>query len=114
MILGAVLLVQGPPELRIHLSTAIAVAVPFALITVFLVSLVIRARANKVITGDSGMIDTIGVVQTPLAPEGKILVRGEYWTAISSTPLEPGSEVRVTKVDGLTLRVEPLLSEPRR
>jgi membrane-bound serine protease (ClpP class) len=108
MILGAVLLIQGPPEIRIHLTTAIAVAIPFALITVFLVSLVIKARANKVVTGDSGMIDTIGVVQTPLAPEGKILVRGEYWDAVSSTPLEPGSQVRVTKVDGLTLRVEPV------
>jgi membrane-bound serine protease (ClpP class) len=108
MILGAVLLIQGPPEIRIHLTTAIAVAVPFALITVFLVSLVIKARANKVVTGDSGMIDTIGVVQTPLTPEGKILVRGEYWDAVSSTPLQPGSQVRVTRVDGLTLRVEPV------
>jgi membrane-bound serine protease (ClpP class) len=54
------------------------------------------------------MIDTIGVAQTPLSPEGKILVRGEYWNAVASTPLEPGSQVRVTKVDGLTLRVEPV------
>jgi len=108
MILGAVLLIEGPPELRIHLTTAIAVAIPFALITVFLMSLVIKARMNKVVTGESGMIDTIGVVQTPLAPEGKILVRGEYWSAVSSTPMEPGSQVRVTKVDGLTLRVEPV------
>jgi membrane-bound serine protease (ClpP class) len=90
------------------LTTAITVAVPFALITILLVSLVIKARANKVVTGDSGMIDTIGVVQTPLTPEGKILVRGEYWDAVSSTPLEPGSQVRVTRVDGLTLRVEPV------
>ena len=108
MILGAVLLIQGPPEMRIHLTTAIAVAVPFALITVFLMSLVIKARANKVVTGASGMIDTVGVVQTPLAPQGKILVRGEYWDAIASTPLEPGVQVRVTKVDGLTLQVEPV------
>jgi membrane-bound serine protease (ClpP class) len=90
------------------LTTAITVAVPFAVITILLVSLVIKARANKVVTGDSGMIDTIGVVQTPLTPEGKILVRGEYWDAVSSTPLEPGSQVRVTRVDGLTLRVEPV------
>ena len=112
MILGAVLLIQGPPEIRIHLTTAIAVAVPFALITIFLVSLVIKARANKVVTGDSGMIDTIGIVQTALAPGGKVLIRGEYWDATSSTPLEPGSQVRVTKVDGLTLRVEPTAAPP--
>ena len=30
MILGALLLVNGPPEVRIHLSTALAVSLPFA------------------------------------------------------------------------------------
>jgi membrane-bound serine protease (ClpP class) len=107
MILGAMLLVKGPPEMRIHLSTAISVAVPFALITLFLVSIVVRARANKVVTGSTGMIDTVGVARTPLDPQGKVLIRGEYWDAISSSPVEAGSPVRVVSVDGLTLRVEP-------
>src|SRR5258708_30922597 len=107
MIREPVLLIRGPPDIRILLPTAVAVAVPFALITIFLMSLVIKARASKVVTGESGMIDTIGVVQTPLSPGGKVLIRGEYWDAISSTPMEPGSQVRVTKVDGLTLLVEP-------
>ena len=107
MILGAVLLINGPPEMRIHLLTAISVAIPFALITLFLVSIVVRARANKVITGQSGMIDGIGVAQTSLAPGGKILIRGEYWDAVSPVPVEAGSAVRVTSVDGLTLQVVP-------
>ncbi len=110
MILGAVLLVKGPPEMRIHLATALSVAIPFALITVFLVSIAVRARANKVITGDTGFLGAIGVARTALAPEGKVLVRGEYWNAISSAPVEPGATVRVTYVDGLTLRVEPARS----
>ena len=54
MVLGAVLLIEGPPELRISWGTAIAVALPFALITMFLLTLVIRARAAKVITGAAG------------------------------------------------------------
>lgn len=111
MILGAVLLVNGPPEMRIHLTTAVSVAIPFALITIFLVSIVVRARTNKVITGSSGMIDGIGIAQTPLAPGGRILIRGESWDAVSSVPVEVGSRVRVRSVDGLTLRVVPE-SEP--
>jgi membrane-bound serine protease (ClpP class) len=107
MILGAVMLVNGPPEMRIHLTTAVSVAVPFALITIFLVSIVVRARANKVITGNVGMIDGIGIAQTPLAPVGKVLIRGEYWDAVSVVPVEAGSRVRVTSVEGLTLRVVP-------
>lgn len=107
MILGAVMLVKGPPSMRIHLSTATAVAIPFALITIFLVSIVMRARANKVITGDTGMLDEIGVARTALAPEGKVLVRGEYWDAVATAPVEEGARVRVRAVEGLTLTVEP-------
>ncbi len=107
MVLGALLLVEGPPEMRIHLTTALGVSIPFALITVFLVSLVVKARANKVATGTSTMIHEIGVARTPLEPQGQILIRGEYWNAVSSAPVAPGAQVRVTAVDGLTLRVEP-------
>jgi membrane-bound serine protease (ClpP class) len=109
MILGALLLIDSPiPELRIRLSTAVAVALPFAAITMLLVTLVIRARRNKVVTGNEGMIGETGVVLTPLAPEGKILVHGEYWGAVSPVPLEVGVRVRVTAVNGLSLTVEPL------
>jgi membrane-bound serine protease (ClpP class) len=107
MVLGALLLVEGPPEMRIHLGTAIGVTLPFALITVFLVSLVLKARANKVVTGEAGMIGERGVARTALEPEGKIFVHGELWDAVCSTKLDAGARVRVVDVDGLTLRVEP-------
>jgi len=106
MVLGAVMLVEGPPEMRIRWSTAIAVTLPFAIITVFLVSLVIKARANKVVTGDVGMTGLIGVAHTALDPEGKVFVRGEYWNAMADQPVEAGSKVRVVEVNGLKLKVE--------
>jgi membrane-bound serine protease (ClpP class) len=108
MVLGAVLLVNGPPEMRIHLSTAVSVSLPFALITMFLVSIVVRARRSKVLTGIPGMLDEIGVARTDLSPAGKVFVHGEYWDAVSSASVPEGSRVRVTAVDGLTLHVEPL------
>lgn len=108
MILGALLLVKGPPEVRIHLSTAILVSVPFALITMFLVAIVIRARRNKVLTGPTGMVGEIGVSRTPLEPEGQILVHGEYWDAVASTNVPAGARVRVKAVSGLKLLVEPV------
>jgi membrane-bound serine protease (ClpP class) len=108
MILGAVLLIDGPPELRIRYSTAISVAIPFALITMFLVSIVIQARRGKVLTGVTGMIGEIGVASTQLAPEGQVLVRGEYWTAIADAAISAGTRVRVKAVEALKLRVEPI------
>jgi membrane-bound serine protease (ClpP class) len=108
MVLGALLLVDGPPEMRIHLSTALAVALPFAAITMFLVSMVIQARRNKVLTGAEGMIGELGVAQTPLEPEGQVLVRGEYWDAVAASAIPAGAQVRVLGVIGsLKLQVEP-------
>ncbi len=107
MILGAMLLIQAPPEFQIHFTTAASVAIPFALITMFLVSLVLRARRNKVITGQQGMIDLIGETRTPLDPSGKVFVRGEYWDAVSTQPVPAGARVRVVEIEGLILKVEP-------
>jgi membrane-bound serine protease (ClpP class) len=107
MILGSLLLINGPPEMRIRVSTAFTVSLPFAAITLFLVSLVVRARAQKVMTGMTAMQNMVGVAITVLSPAGQVLVRGEYWNAVSATPVAPGVSVRVIGVEGLTLKVEP-------
>ena len=106
MVLGSLLLINGPPEVRIRLSTALAVSVPFALITMFLVSLAIKARRQKVVTGGA-LAGEIGQARTALAPAGKVFLRGEYWDAVSSAPVEEGAEVRVVAIDGMKLHVEP-------
>jgi len=113
MMLGAVMLVDSPlPEMRIHWTTAIALALPFSLITVWLLSLAVRARRNKVETGSEAMVGEIGSVFSPLAPAGKIFVHGEYWNAVSPVPVPAGARVRVTAVEGLTLTVEPAPDRP--
>jgi membrane-bound serine protease (ClpP class) len=110
MVLGAVMLVDSPlPEMRVHWGTAVALALPFSAITVFLLSLALRARRNKVETGSEGMIGETGSVVTELAPEGKIFVHGEYWDAVSARPVAVGGRVRVTAIDKLKLKVEPLV-----
>jgi membrane-bound serine protease (ClpP class) len=75
MVIGAMLLVDGPPEVRIQLATALAVALPFALITAFLVGLIVRARSNKVVTGSAGMVGEIGSAHTALTPAGRVRLR---------------------------------------
>ncbi|MGA8598082.1 MAG: nodulation protein NfeD, partial [Bryobacteraceae bacterium] len=107
MILGSLFLINGPPEMRIHIGTALAVTLPFAAITAGLLSLVVRARAQRVATGPAAMLNTTGVALTPLSPQGKVFVHGEYWDAVSATPIAPGASVRVVRVEGLTLTVEP-------
>jgi len=117
MVLGAVMLVNSPlPEMRIHWGTAIAVAMPFALITAVLLSLVVQARRNKAQTGEEGMIGQTGSAVTDLAPTGKVFVHGEYWNAVAQGPsgspprasVPAGAPVRVTAIDRLTLTVEAI------
>jgi len=107
MVLGAVMLIDSPlPEMRIHLSTAIALALPFSLITMVLLTLVLRARRGKVVTGAEGMIGETGTAVTLLAPTGKVMVHGEYWDATAKAPVDAGARVRVTAIDKLRLTVE--------
>ena len=114
MALGAVLLINGPPELRIRPATAIAVSLPFAVITMFLTTLVIRSRRAASTVGQPALINQIAQARTALVPAGKIFVHGEYWDAVSTVPVEEGEQVRVVGVDGMKLRVEPLGSATAR
>jgi len=113
LVLGALMLIDGPPAMRIHLATALSVSIPFALITMFLLSLAIRARRNKSLMGGEGLLNEIGEARTALAPAGKVFVHGEYWDAVSSSPVETGGEVRVVSIEGLKLHVEPRAPQPR-
>jgi membrane-bound serine protease (ClpP class) len=108
MIAGGLMLVQGPiPQLRIQLATMLALSIPFALITVFLVRLVVVSRHRKSVTGESGMIGEVGVAKSDVHDDGKVFVHGEYWNAFSTTPIPNGAPIRVVKVQGLKLKVEP-------
>jgi membrane-bound serine protease (ClpP class) len=107
--LGGLLLVDGPiPEMRVRFLTAVAVAVPLGIITAFLMGIAVRARRNKVVTGEQGLIGEIGIAETMLAPAGKVFVHGELWDAVSTAPVPAGEHVVVRQVDGLTLRVDPV------
>ncbi|MCX6619568.1 MAG: nodulation protein NfeD, partial [Acidobacteria bacterium] len=108
MVLGALMLVDGPPEMRIQLPTALAVALPFGVITVVLLSLVLKARSAKVVTGTSGMVGETGQAISAISPSGKVFVHGEYWDAVSPIPIPEGALVRVIAVTGLVVSVEPI------
>jgi membrane-bound serine protease (ClpP class) len=106
--LGGLLLVDAPiPEMRVHLLTALAVSIPLGLITVFLMSIALKARANKVVTGVQGLIGEIGLAHSALSPQGKVFIHGELWDATSSANLPAGQQVVVRQVDGLQLQVDP-------
>jgi membrane-bound serine protease (ClpP class) len=109
LVIGALLLVDAPiPEMRVKLATALAVSVPLGGITVFLMTVALRARRNKVMTGAEGLIGEVAIAQTPLAPAGKVFVHGEIWDAVATANVPAGEKVVVHEVDGLQLKVDPV------
>jgi membrane-bound serine protease (ClpP class) len=111
MLLGAMFLIRSPLTAGgVSLSVALAVTVPFALLTVLLMRLVIRSRSWKTQTGREEMIGAQGVVISPIldGAEGMIRIHGELWRAFSSHAVTEGRPVRVLRVDGLKLYVEPV------
>ena len=109
LVLGALILVKSPwPQARIHLSTALGVAVPLGVIILILLQFAIMAKRRKAVTGEAGMVGSLGLAKTDLAPAGgKVLVHGELWEARAGQKIAAGTRVRVREIEGLTLIVEP-------
>ena len=112
MVLGGLLLIDGPiPEMRVNIWTALAVSLPLGAITIFLMTIALKARRNKVVTGEQGMIGEVAIVCAPLTPSGKVFVQGELWDAVSPANVDAGCRVVVRRVENLVLHVEPVHEE---
>jgi membrane-bound serine protease (ClpP class) len=110
MFLGALFLIRSPLTAGgVSLGVAFAGTVPFGIIAVVLMRLVLRSRKWKTATGREELIGSTGTVTTELKAgvEGMVRVHGELWRAVSSQPVQEGKTVRVLRVEGLKLYVEP-------
>jgi membrane-bound serine protease (ClpP class) len=110
MMLGAMFLIRSPlTSGGVSLGVALAATLPFALITVFLMRLVLRSRSWKSTTGREELIGEEGIAISGLGAgaEGMIRVHGELWQAVSPRAVSEGKPVRVRSIEGLKLHVEP-------
>jgi membrane-bound serine protease (ClpP class) len=110
LILGSVMMTDVVPGVRVGLNVILPAAIGFALVFLFLGRLALRAQLLPPVTGAQALIGQLACVRTPLLPSepGLVDMRGEIWRAISLVPLPAGHPVRVARVDGLTLTVEPI------
>jgi membrane-bound serine protease (ClpP class) len=113
---GSILLMDSPlPELQVGLRMIVPVTLTLSGIMIFLVRLAVKAQRTQPITGDAGMIDTLGQALTAIEPggTGRIRTRGEIWTATATEPINAGDMVRVSALNGLTLTVRPDHTAPK-
>jgi membrane-bound serine protease (ClpP class) len=107
LIAGMVMLMDPDvPGYGLPLPLIVGVAVFSAGLVFATVSLAARARRRPVVSGREDLLGAQGV----MVQEGWARVRGELWRVVSPAPLATGQAVRVIRLDGLTLSVEPITS----
>jgi len=110
MMLGALFLIRSPlTSGGVSLGIALSATLPFAVITIFLMKLVLRSRTWKQAAGKEELVGEAGIAISglPANTEGMIRVHGELWRAVSPREVGAGKSVRVKSVEGLKLHVEP-------
>ncbi len=66
-----------------------------------------RSMRQPVVTGVQGMIGARAAAVEGFADSGTVQYGGEIWKARTRAPVSAGQPVRIVKVDGLVLWVEP-------
>jgi membrane-bound serine protease (ClpP class) len=110
LLVGSVMLTREVPGIRVSYGVIVPAVLTLAAIVLFLGRLGLAAQRLKATTGAEGLVGERGSTLTAIGVEtpGQVRVHGEIWRATSPVPLAQGCGIRVTKVDGLTLVVEPL------
>ena len=107
-LVGAAILIEPDAVgFEINWSIVIAMAAVSLGLSMLVLRLAVTSRTRPVVTGVEEMIGIAGRVEDWSGSSGHVFVHGESWNAVSAVPLSPGTLVRVTRVDGLTLTVAP-------
>jgi membrane-bound serine protease (ClpP class) len=107
---GGLMLFRTPGE-GVSPFLVIGMSVVAGVLLAFVATKVVQAR-HRPVTAGGGSLTLVGrtaVVRTRLQPRGQVYLHGELWQAEASEgeDVDPGREVVVEGVDGLTLRVTP-------
>lgn len=108
---GLFLMDSDIPGFGIPISFLVSLAVVSAAMLFAIGGFAVRARKRRVVSGSEEMVGVEGTVTSVDAIGTYAHLHGESWRVASDTPLAPGDRVRVTGMDGLTLRVEPVTSD---
>ena len=99
---------RDDPLFRLSLAYIIPATIMTALFFAFVLTKGLRAQSLPIKAGKETMLGKTVAAFTPIdAAGGKVFVEGEYWNAVSDTPVEQGKPVEISAVLGLTLKVRP-------
>ncbi|MBU6409262.1 MAG: nodulation protein NfeD [Verrucomicrobia bacterium] len=107
--IGALMLFNHAPR-PYHLPVIWAIAASFvtAAFFIFFVAKGVQAQFRPIRSGAETMIGRVVPAKSRIdSSGGAVFVEGEIWNAVSDAPVEPGRNVEITGIEGLTLKVKP-------
>ena len=112
-VFGSVILVDSDlPGYGVSIPLIVSMALTLSLALLGTVWIAMRSRHRPVVSGLEEMIGAQAKAIEAFEEEGDVWVHGERWHARSAAPVAMGEQLRVTRVVGLTLYVEPANKTP--
>jgi membrane-bound serine protease (ClpP class) len=98
---------RADPLYRLSLNYIIPATLITAAFFIFVIGKGLRAQLLPVKVGAQTLIGKAVTALTPIDSRGGwIFVEGEYWNAVSDTPIEKGEVAEIAAVQGLTVRLK--------
>jgi membrane-bound serine protease (ClpP class) len=107
-VFGSIILMDNDvPGFQIATSLIGAVATAGGVLMLTMVMYFARSRRVPVTTGQEQLLREHPIALGDFTAAGHVKLHGELWNAITTRPIKAGERVKVIRVDGLTLHVEP-------
>ena len=105
---GSVILMDTDvPGFGIPTALIGSVALAGGTVVLGIVWFAVRAHRRPVVSGREEMVGAPAVAAEDFEGSGQVKVHGERWAARSRAPVRRGQALRVTRIHGLVLDVEP-------
>jgi membrane-bound serine protease (ClpP class) len=109
LIIGSLMLFETPdPALRVSWSVLVPAVAAISLFFITVIAIAVKAQLKKPQGGQDALVGEEGEAVTDVFEEGNVLIHGEYWSAVSDTPVKKGTKVRVIRAEHLKIKIEPI------
>jgi membrane-bound serine protease (ClpP class) len=111
---GSIFLLDVPiPGYHIAWSLIIMMAIFSIGFLLLATGISVRAICKEIVCGSEALIGAEGTVLEYTTIKCRVSIHGEHWLAHSIFPLQTGQAVRVLKLTGLALTVEPITKQDK-
>ena len=108
-VFGAIIMFDsGIPGFGISIAFVVGLGLTFAVLLIWLIGFLLKLRRRGAVSGKGSIIGGTAVAMEDFVGDGKVWLEGEAWHARSQAAVTKDEQLIVTRLDGLTLDVEPV------